>query len=43
VRGLLWKREVPDYNRIELNTGELIDLLKKKLIQKGIIREESGG
>ncbi len=43
VRGLLWKHEVPDYNRRQLNTVELIDLLKKKLIQKGIIREESGG
>jgi hypothetical protein len=43
VRGLLWKHEVPDYNRRQLNTVELIDVLKKKLIQKGIIREESGG
>jgi hypothetical protein len=43
VRALLWKHEVPEYNQRGLNTMELIDRLRKHLVQKGIIREESGG
>jgi hypothetical protein len=43
VRALLWKHEVPEYNQRGLNTTELIDRLRTHLVQKGVIREESGG
>jgi hypothetical protein len=43
VRALLWKHHVPEYDQPGLNTAELIDRLQKRLKEKGIIREDSGG
>jgi hypothetical protein len=43
VRALLWKHDVPDYDRRGLNTAELMDRLDKRLQGQAVFKEERGG
>jgi hypothetical protein len=43
LRALLWKHHVRDYNDLRLNTVELIDRLRQRLIEIGRIKEGGGG
>jgi hypothetical protein len=43
IRALLWKHHVRDYNDLRLNTVEMIDRLRQRLAETGVIKEGGGG